>query len=214
MQFTVTLPEWVVEEQSRLPTELPRLEDRMRAVIRLARLNVEYQTGGPFAAGIFERDSGRRIVMGVNRVVPMNVSSAHAEVVTLSIAQQQLNTWDLGNGRFPPLQLVVNWRPCAMCFGAVIWSGIQSLAIAGSDEACERITALTKAPFTPNGGANCPSVRSSCAITSFTTMPSKSLRPFAPVDTWFTTDGSQETRNDSIPLSVGCRSLLVSFVRR
>lgn len=101
MQFTVSLPDWAIEEQSKLPSYLISPEERMRAVIRFSRLNIEHQTGGPFSAGVFERDSGRLIVIGVNRVVPSNVSSAHAEIVALSLAQQQLKSWDLGSDRLP-----------------------------------------------------------------------------------------------------------------
>jgi tRNA(Arg) A34 adenosine deaminase TadA len=149
MQFCVSLPEWAVHEQFELPTHLPDVEERMRAVIRFSRLNIQHQTGGPFSAGVFERDSGRLIVIGVNRVVPSNVSSAHAEVVALSLAQQCLKSWDLGSATLPALQLVVNWRPCAMCYGATIWSGIRSLVIAGSDDACERITGFDEGPIHP-----------------------------------------------------------------
>ena len=149
MHFTVILPDWAIQEQARLPRQLDSLEDRMRAVIRFSQLNVDYETGGPFAAGVFERDTGRVIAIGVNRVVMSNVSSAHAEIVALSLAQQQLGSWDLGNLQLPAMQLVVNWRPCAMCYGAVIWSGIRSLVIAGSDETCERITGFDEGPIHP-----------------------------------------------------------------
>ena len=149
MHFTVILPDWAIQEQARLPRQLDSLEDRMRAVIRFSQLNVDYETGGPFAAGVFERDTGRVIAIGVNRVVMSNVSSAHAEIVALSLAQQQLGSWDLGNLQLPAMQLVVNWRPCAMCYGAVIWSGVRSLVIAGSDETCERITGFDEGPIHP-----------------------------------------------------------------
>ncbi len=149
MQFSVSLPELAIEQQDSLPTFVPDLADRMRAVIRFSQLNIDYQTGGPFAAGVFERDSGRLIVMGVNRVVLSNVSSAHAEIVALSLAQQKLKSWDLGSGLLPAMQLVVNWRPCAMCYGATIWSGIRSLVIAGSDDACEKITGFDEGPIHP-----------------------------------------------------------------
>jgi tRNA(Arg) A34 adenosine deaminase TadA len=150
MHFNVSLPEWAVQEQAQLPIHFPNLEERMRAVVRFSQLNIDHQTGGPFAAGVFERDSGRLIVIGVNRVVPSNVSSAHAEIVALSLAQQKLASWDLGSDRLPAMQLVVNWRPCAMCYGATIWSGIRSLVIAGSDNACERITGFDEGPIHPN----------------------------------------------------------------
>ena len=149
MHFIVSLPNWVMEEQARLPTHFPNVEDRMRTIIRFSQLNIDHQTGGPFSAGVFERDTGKLIVIGVNRVVSSNISAAHSEIVALSLAQQQLKSWDLGADQLPAMQLVVNWRPCAMCYGATIWSGIRSLLIAGSDDACERITGFDEGPIHP-----------------------------------------------------------------
>ncbi len=150
MQFTISLPDWAEAELAKLPTHLPTLAERMTAVIRFSRLNMERNTGGPFAAGLFERDSGRLVVIGVNRVVPQHCSSAHAEVVTLSLAQQKLGTFDLGGPGMPAYQLVVNWRPCAMCYGAVVWSGVRSLAIAGSGPELETITGFDEGPIHPH----------------------------------------------------------------
>jgi tRNA(Arg) A34 adenosine deaminase TadA len=149
MQFTLSLPDWAIEENNRLPEIMPTLEERMAAVIRFSQLNFENGTGGPFAAGVFERDTGRRVVIGVNRVVPSNCSSAHAEVMTLSLAQQILRTFDLGGAGLPTYQLVVNWRPCAMCFGAILWSGVRSLVIAGSGPELEAITGFDEGPVHP-----------------------------------------------------------------
>jgi tRNA(Arg) A34 adenosine deaminase TadA len=149
VQFTLSLPDWAIEENQRLPDYLPAIEDRMAAVIRFSRLNFERGTGGPFAAGVFERDTGKRVVIGVNRVVASNCSSAHAEVMTLSLAQQILGTYDLGGQGMPVYQFVVNWRPCAMCFGATLWSGIRSLVIAGSGPELEAITGFDEGPVHP-----------------------------------------------------------------
>lgn len=150
MEFTLSLPDWAVEENKKLPAYIPSLEERMRHVIRFSRLNFENGTGGPFAAGVFERDTGKLVVVGVNRVVPSNCSSAHAEVMTLSLAQNILGTFDLGGKGMPAYQLVVNWLPCAMCYGAVFWSGIRSLAIAGSGPELENITGFDEGPIHPN----------------------------------------------------------------
>lgn len=148
--ITVSLPDWVEEELLHLPVRLPDIEDRMREVIRFSRLNIEHETGGPFAAGVFEKDSGKVITIGVNRVVPSDCSSAHAEVVALSVAQQSLGTFDLGAAGMPAHQLVVNWRPCAMCYGALIWSGVTSLVIAGSGPQLETITGFDEGPIHPD----------------------------------------------------------------
>ena len=150
MEFTLSLPDWAVAENKRLPATLPTLEERMAAVIRFSRLNYENGTGGPFAAGVFERDTGKPVVIGVNRVVVSGVSSAHAEVMTLSVAQKLLATYDLGGPGLPVYQLVVNWRPCVMCFGATLWSGIRSLVIAGSGPELEEITGFDEGPIHPD----------------------------------------------------------------
>jgi tRNA(Arg) A34 adenosine deaminase TadA len=144
------MPDWAADELKRLPAFLRTLEDRMAAVIRFSRLNIQHHTGGPFAAGVFERDSGRLVVIGVNRVVPERCSSAHAEIVALSLAQTILGTYDLGGPGLPAHQLVINWRTCAMCHGAVVWSGVRSVAIAGSGPEMEEITGFDEGPIHPD----------------------------------------------------------------
>lgn len=148
--FGLTLPDWAIEALNRLPGHMPTLEARMAAVIKFARLNVRHNTGGPFAAGVFERDSGKLVVIGVNRVVPSNCSSAHAEVMALSLAQRILGAYDLGGPGLPAHQLVVNWRPCVMCYGAALWSGVRSLVIAGSGPELEEITGFDEGPIHPD----------------------------------------------------------------
>lgn len=149
-QLHLSLPDWALEAHRSLPETLPTLEARMAAVVRFSRLNFENNTGGPFAAGVFERDSGRLVVIGVNRVVPSHCSSAHAEIMGLSLAQQILGTFDLGGAGMPAYQLVVNWRPCAMCYGAVVWAGVRSLVIAGSGPELEQITGFDEGPIHPH----------------------------------------------------------------
>ena len=149
MDFSLALPDWAIDEQRRLPACLPDIEARMHQVIRFSRLNFERGTGGPFAAGVFERDSGKLVVLGVNRVVASHCSSAHAEVMALSLAQRLLGTHDLGEPGRPALQLVVNWRPCVMCYGATLWSGVQSLVVAGSGSELEAITGFDEGPMHP-----------------------------------------------------------------
>jgi tRNA(Arg) A34 adenosine deaminase TadA len=146
----VGLPEWAIAELPRLPAQVPSLEARVRLVVAWARRNFQEDTGGPFAAAVFEEYGGRLVSIGVNRVVPASCSAAHAEIMALSLAQQSLGTFDLGAAGLPAHQLVVNWRPCAMCFGALPWSGISSLAIAGSGPELEELTGFDEGPIHPN----------------------------------------------------------------
>ena len=120
--LTLSLPTWVRD----LPPLDPRahLTDRMELVLDLAMRNVERNTGGPFAAAVFEQESGRLVSVGVNRVVPESCSVAHAEVLAIALAQASIGTYDLGGPGQPRLQLVSSSQMCAMCLGAVVWSGL------------------------------------------------------------------------------------------
>ena len=149
-KFEVQLPRWAILENQKLPDQIPSIEDRMRHVIRFSRLNLEHDTGGPFAAGVFERDTGRLLVIGVNRVIPSKISSAHAEIVALSLAQQTTGQFDLGADAELAYQLVVNARPCAMCCGAIIWSGVVDVVVGASGEATERLTGFDEGPIHPD----------------------------------------------------------------
>ena len=59
----------------------------MALAIELSRQNVDRGGGGPFGAAVFDRDSGRLVAAGVNRVVPQSCSVTHAEMVVIMIAQ-------------------------------------------------------------------------------------------------------------------------------
>lgn len=147
--LTLAMPGWFVDHAAGLTERVEAVTERMAVVNGLARRNVEEGTGGPFAAGVFERDSGRVVSLGVNRVVGERCSVAHAETMALGLAQRALDTWDLGGPGLPAHQLVVNWRPCAMCFGSVVWSGVVDLVIAGEGAEVERITGFDEGPIHP-----------------------------------------------------------------
>ena len=136
--LTISLPEWVPALMAAAPGGLATLEERMRLAVSLARENVNHG-GGPFGAIVVEADSGRVVAPGVNLVVPLNCSLAHAEMVAISIAQQVAGTYDLGASGLPALQLVTSTEPCAMCLGAIPWSGIKSLICGACGDDAERI---------------------------------------------------------------------------
>ncbi len=149
MQYSVSLPEWthVVLQQAK-KEDWRDDQYKMQFVLNLARKNIEHKTGGPFAAAVFDTLSGECISIGVNRVMTSSNSSAHAEVVALSLAQKVLNTFDLSSQN-RKLQLVVSWCPCVMCYGATLWSGIRSLVIAGDGDILRSITGFDEGPM-PN----------------------------------------------------------------
>ena len=145
--FGARLPDWVAEEVASVPAALPTIEDRMNLVHRLAERNHREGTGGPFAAAVADPSTGLLLSVGVNLVLATNLSTMHAEVVALCLAQARLNTWDLGGRASTPTELVVNWRPCVMCYGAVLWSGIERLVIAGEGDEVEDLTGFDEGPM-------------------------------------------------------------------
>lgn len=123
--FAIELPDWARRLAGELPDRLPEPADRMRLAIDLSRRNVEAGTGGPFGAVVSSVTDGHLIAIGVNRVEPDTCSSAHAEIVALSLAQATLSNWNLAEVQAAPVELATSCEPCAMCLGAIPWSGVQ-----------------------------------------------------------------------------------------
>ncbi|WP_327406600.1 nucleoside deaminase [Streptomyces sp. NBC_01288] len=146
-EYRVALPAWIDDELTDVPAVVPGREDRMRLVHRLADRNWREGNGGPFAALVAERDSGRIVSVGVNIVLASGVSSAHAEVMALGLAQMATGGWDLGATGLPTHELVVNWRPCVQCYGATLWSGVRGLVVAGEGLELEEITTFDEGPL-------------------------------------------------------------------
>jgi tRNA(Arg) A34 adenosine deaminase TadA len=146
-EYRVALPAWIDDELADVPAVLPDREGRMRLVHRLADRNWREGNGGPFAALVAERDTGRIVSVGVNVVLGSGVSSAHAEVVALGLAQAGVGGWDLGAAGLPAHELVVNWRPCIQCYGATMWSGVRGLVVAGQGPELEEITTFDEGPL-------------------------------------------------------------------
>ena len=146
-QFTIALPAWIDEELADVPEALPTREERMRLVNRLAARNFREGNGGPFAAIVVETGTGRIVSLGVNVVLGTGISSGHAEVTALGLAQARLGSWDLGAPGLPDHEIVVNWRPCVQCYGATMWSGVRTLVIAGSGPELEEISTFDEGPM-------------------------------------------------------------------
>jgi tRNA(Arg) A34 adenosine deaminase TadA len=144
--FGAELPAWVDDELEAARAGLGTDEGRMRLLNRLAERNVAEGSGGPFAALAVRSGSGEVVAAGVNLVLASGLSSMHAEVVTISLTQARLGTWDLGS-LDDPLELWVNWRPCAMCYGATLWSGVRGLVVAGDGPELEAHTGFDEGPL-------------------------------------------------------------------
>jgi tRNA(Arg) A34 adenosine deaminase TadA len=144
-------PEWMeqaVDWRAAYPTD----DSRMSLAIELARQNVLRGTGGPFGAAVFECVSGALVAAGVNSVTRLRNSMLHAEVLALMLAQHRVSSYTLQGAELPQHELVTSCDPCAMCLGAVLWSGVRRL-VTGADRADASALSFDEGPVFPESYA-------------------------------------------------------------
>jgi tRNA(Arg) A34 adenosine deaminase TadA len=140
LSLTIDLPPWVakaVDAERPYPTD----DERMRVAILLARENIVRRTGGPFGAAVF--GSHQLIAVGVNCVVPANNSVLHAEMTALMMAERRLGRYSLAG-----CEIFASCDPCAMCLGAVLWSGVRRMVCA-ADRADAAAIGFDEGPVFP-----------------------------------------------------------------
>lgn len=108
--------------------------ERMALAIQMSRENVLRETGGPFGAAVFERDTGKLVSVGMNLVVPKKNCTLHGEMVAFMMAQARLNSFTLSAEEFPVHELFTSCDPCAMCLGATLWSGVTRIVCGATRE--------------------------------------------------------------------------------
>ena len=116
-----------LDKQNGLPeTHDVSAEDRhfMAMAIELSIENID-EGGGPFGA-VIVRD-GKLIARGANRVTLNNDPTAHAEVVAIRNACQELGTFDLSG-----CTVYTSCEPCPMCLSALYWAGIKRICYANT----------------------------------------------------------------------------------
>ena len=64
-----------------------------------------------------------------NMVELLNDSTAHAELIAITSAQNNLNSKNLEN-----CTLYTTLEPCMMCYGAIYWSKIKTIVYGASDQ--------------------------------------------------------------------------------
>jgi tRNA(Arg) A34 adenosine deaminase TadA len=134
----ITLPEWVRAFVS-WDDPCTTAEARMDVAVALARANVERDAGGPFGALVFDLATGRPVAAGVNLVEHADNAILHAEIVAMMFAQAALGRYSLYGQDLPPYALTTSCEPCAMCLGAVLWSGIRQLECGATRDDAVRI---------------------------------------------------------------------------
>lgn len=97
----------------------PPPSPHLQSAIDIACASVD-QGGGPFGAVVVRE--GLVLGRGTNRVVLDRDPSAHAEVLAIRAACQELGTHDLSG-----CEIYSSCEPCPMCLGAILWARIESI---------------------------------------------------------------------------------------
>ncbi|MGK2947843.1 MAG: nucleoside deaminase [Acidimicrobiales bacterium] len=126
----IDAPAWLDDEARPSLGVAARDEERMAWVCRLLERQVAERTGGPFSAAVFDGWTGEVLSAAVNRVEPASACIAHAETLALAEAGQVVGSFTL-DGR--AAVLVTSAEPCAMCLGAIGWSGVDRVVCGATD---------------------------------------------------------------------------------
>jgi guanine deaminase len=99
-----------------------KIAEYLTQAVELAVRNVDAQ-GGPFGAIVVAADG--RVFEGTNRVTASNDPTAHAEVVAIRRACQELGTFSLDGA-----SLYSSCEPCPLCLSAALWSRLDRVYFA------------------------------------------------------------------------------------
>lgn len=125
--------------------------DKVALAIELSRRNIQAGSGGPFGAAVFGPDD-RLVAVGVNRVLPLACSVAHAETMAIMLAQQRsgrsrLNRDEATGAHLGAYTLATSAQPCCQCYGASFWAGIDRLLVGARSEDVMALTEFDEGPL-------------------------------------------------------------------
>ena len=99
----------------------------MKIAKELANDNLKTNAGGPFGACIVK--DGKIIGKGSNHVLASKDPTAHAEIMAIRDACENINSYDLSE-----CELYTSCYPCPMCLSAIIWSNIKKVYYGNTKE--------------------------------------------------------------------------------
>ena len=99
----------------------------MEIAKELSEDNLKTNIGGPFGACIVK--DGKIIGKGFNHVIENMDPTAHAEVMAIRDACQNIQSHDLSG-----CELYTSCYPCPMCLSAIIWANIKKVYYGNTKE--------------------------------------------------------------------------------
>jgi len=147
------LPQWINEVVT-VGQVLLEEEQRMAVAVALSARQVQEGTGGPFGALVCDTNSGVVLGVGVNQVTSSCWSSAHAEFIAWTMAQETVGGYDLGqrkrgNGgpNVASVALYSSAQPCVSCWGGLFWTGISRLVYGATKSDVEKYAGFDEGPL-------------------------------------------------------------------
>ena len=104
----------------------------MKIAKELVDSNLKTGEGGPFGACIVKDDE--IIGKGSNGIIRNNDPTAHAEIVAIRDACNNIGTYDLSG-----CELYTSCYPCPMCISAIIWANITKVYYGNTSEDASNI---------------------------------------------------------------------------
>jgi guanine deaminase len=92
--------------------------DFLKIAIDMARQGISSNRGGPFGAIVVQDDE--IIGRGCNQVTSSHDPTAHAEIVAIRHACNNIKSFQLKN-----CSIYSTCEPCPMCLGAIYWAGLK-----------------------------------------------------------------------------------------
>lgn len=99
--------------------------DFMKRAIALSAEKMRAHEGGPFGAVIVK--DGKLLAEGHNQVTSINDPTAHAEVVAIRRACQELDSFNLEG-----CDIYTSCEPCPMCLSAIYWARLDRIYYANT----------------------------------------------------------------------------------
>ncbi len=108
------------------------MNEYMKVAKELANNNLKTNAGGPFGACIVK--NGKIIGKGSNKVLLKNDPTAHAEIMAIREACNNIKSYDLTD-----CVMYTSCYPCPMCLSAIIWSNIKVVYYGNTKEDADKI---------------------------------------------------------------------------
>ena len=107
--------------------DIERMNEYMYIAKDLAKDNLKTNAGGPFGACVVK--NGKIIGKGSNHVLSDNDPTAHAEIVAIRQACENIGSYDLSG-----CELYTTCYPCPMCLSAIMWANIKKVYYGNTKE--------------------------------------------------------------------------------